>query len=178
MFESVVLSIEMLHSNICMHAVPNLSCKFYKETLGAHGQPPATLRVFGSSDGFLQLRAWSAGPHSFVVNICNSWCHLRILFPHVILIFPRVCRRMSSVTETSTVTFLLSHNLLLKSNFNFNPWLCKSVSLLIFQDSECLKVLRSPLKWCTQTFICMQYQTFPQILQGNPWGASPTHCNS
>ena len=47
----------------------------YKETmkLGGHGQPIATLRDFGHSDCFLQLRmrTWSAGPHSFLVNIQN-----------------------------------------------------------------------------------------------------------
>ena len=62
---------EMLHSNIHMHAVPNLSHKIYEETLGAHGQPTATLRDFGRSDCFLELRTWSAGPHSFLVNIQN-----------------------------------------------------------------------------------------------------------
>ena len=35
----------------------------------AHGQPTRTLKDFESSDCFLQLRIWSAGPHSFLVNI-------------------------------------------------------------------------------------------------------------
>jgi hypothetical protein len=43
-----------------------------KETLGAHGQLTATLKDFGRFDCFMQLQCiWSAGPHSFLVNIQN-----------------------------------------------------------------------------------------------------------
>ena len=36
-----------------------------------HGQPNVTLKYFGRSDCFLQLRIWLAGPHSFLVNMHN-----------------------------------------------------------------------------------------------------------
>ena len=47
-----------LHWNVAF--IPNCSRKFYKETLGAQGQPTATLKDFGCSDCFLQLCKWSA----------------------------------------------------------------------------------------------------------------------
>ena len=58
-----------LHWNVAF--IPNCSCKFYKESLEAQGQPAATLKDFACSDCFWQLHIWSAGPHSFLVNIRN-----------------------------------------------------------------------------------------------------------
>ena len=72
MFQRGARCIEILHSNIYdMSYSPKLVMETLK--LGARGQATATLKDFGHSDCFLQLRIWSAGPHSFLatVNIQN-----------------------------------------------------------------------------------------------------------
>ena len=72
MFQRDAHCIEMLHSNIHLHAVPNSGkLIIWKGALRAHGQTTVTLKDFGRSDCFLQLHIWSAGPHSFLVNIQN-----------------------------------------------------------------------------------------------------------
>ena len=68
--------IEMLHSIISVHmhaGLPQLLTvpANFKRNAVVHGLPTTILKDFGRSQCFLQLRIWSAVPHSFLVNIQN-----------------------------------------------------------------------------------------------------------
>ena len=53
-----------------------------------------------------------------------------------------------------------------------------SWSLFIpFKYSECFKGARTALKYCTQTFMCMLYQTVSAIFNWDAWRTWSIHCN-
>ena len=73
-------------------------------------------------------------------------------------------RRMANPLQLSKTLAVL----IASCNRTFVSW----SPLIPCKYSECFKGARTALKCCTHT------KLFPQILQGNAWGASPIYCNS
>ena len=166
---------------MCMLYHTKLFPKFFKETPGAHGRPTTTLKDFGRSDCFLQLRIWSAGPHSFLVNI-------QIFSKGTHALHWNVALKHSCACCTKTVPAIVKGDAWGTWSSHCNPqrlwpfWLLLAAAHKVgwspfipcnYKCSECFNGSHAALKlkYCTQ--IC-PLQTF----DGNAGGAWSSHCNS
>ena len=167
-------NVALKHSSACCTKFVNCSRNFERKCLGHMANPTATLKDFGRSDCFLPLRIWSAGPHSFFVNIQNVSKGRAALHWNIALQYECVA------THALLIEKLGTHSQATATLKDFGRVCSCAYSKLVpthfCKYSECFKrARRTALKCCTQTFICMPTKLFPQMWKETP---GPTHCNS